>query len=78
MPMKPTDFAGHLTEFLSVYLPCQKNASRNTIASYRDAFKLLLRYCQDSKGIPVEKLTMDMLSHGLVTNFLEWLESDWK
>ncbi len=78
MPMKPTDFAGHLTDFLSVYLPCQKNASRNTIASYRDAFKLLLRYCQDSRGIPVEKLTMDMLSHGLVTDFLEWLESDRK
>jgi site-specific recombinase XerD len=78
MPMQPTDFAGHLTEFLSVYLPCQKNASRNTIASYRDTFKLLLRYCQNSKGIPVEKLTMDMLSHGLVTNFLEWLERDRK
>lgn len=76
--MKPTDFAGHLTKFLSVYLPQQKNASKNTIASYRDTFKLLLCYCKNHKGIPVEKLTMDMLSHGLVSDFLNWLETDRK
>mgnify|MGYP000913816781 CR=1 FL=1 len=76
--MKPTDFAGYLTEFLSVYLPQQKNASKNTIASYRDTFKLLLSYCQNHKGIPVEKLTMDMLSHGLVSDFLNWLETERK
>lgn len=76
--MKPTDFAEHLTEFLSVYLPQQKNASKNTIASYRDTFKLLLRYCQDHKGIPIEKLTLNMLSHNLVSDFLNWLETDRK
>ena len=76
--MKPTDFAEHLTEFLSVYLPQQKNASKNTIASYRDTFKLLLCYCQNHKGIPVEKLTMDMFSHSLVSDFLNWLETDRK
>ena len=47
--MKPTDFAKHLTEFLSVYLPSQKNVSKNTIYSYRDTFKLLIRYCQEKK-----------------------------
>lgn len=76
--MKPTDFAVHLTEFLSVYLPTQKNASKNTITSYRDTFKLLIRYCQDNKGIPAEKLTIDILSHGLISEFLGWLESDRK
>ncbi len=76
--MKPTDFAKHLTEYLSVYLPQQKNASRNTIVSYRDTFKLLLFYCNNHKGIPVEKLTMDMLSHSLVIDFLNWLETDRK
>jgi len=48
--MKPTDFAKHLTEFLSVYLPSQKNVSKNTIYSYRDTFKLLIRYCQEKKA----------------------------
>ena len=72
--MKPTDFATHLTEFLSVYLPRQKNASKNTIASYRDTFKLLLRFCLEQKDITVEKLNMSMLSHLTIIDFLEWLE----
>lgn len=76
--MKPTDFATHLTEFLSVYLPRQKNASNNTIASYRDTFKLLLRYCLEQKSIPVEKLNMSMLTHVIIADFLEWLEEERK
>jgi len=76
--MKPTDFAKHLTEFLSVYLPRQKNASKNTIASYRDTFKLLIRYCLEQKDIPVEKLNMSMLTHETITDFLEWLEEERK
>ncbi len=78
MAMKPTDFATHLTGFLSVYLPRQKNASSNTIASYRDTFKLLLRYCKEQREIPVEKLNMDMLTHVMIADFLEWLEKERK
>ena len=73
-----TDFAKHLTEFLSVYLPSQKNASRNTIASYRDTFKLIIKYCHDINGIPAEKLTMNKLSNQLVTGYLEWIETERK
>ena len=76
--MKPTDFAIHLTGFLTEYLPRQKNASKNTIASYRDTFKLLLRYCLEQKDIPVEKLNMSMLTHVIIVDFLEWLEEERK
>ncbi|MBI4652520.1 site-specific integrase [Candidatus Desantisbacteria bacterium] len=74
--MKPTDFATHLTEFLTVYLPRQKNVSRNTITSYRDTFKLLIHYCHEQKNIPVEKLDMGILTHGVIADFLEWLEKE--
>jgi site-specific recombinase XerD len=74
--MKPTDFAKHLTEYLANYLVSQKNVSRNTILSYRDTFKLLLRYCRQVKKIAVEKITMDLLSTTLVVDFLGWLETD--
>jgi site-specific recombinase XerD len=57
MLMKPTDFAKHLTEFLSVYLPAQKNVSKNTVYSYRDTFKLLIKYCQETHNIPAERIT---------------------
>jgi len=76
--MKPTDFAIHLTGFLTEYLSRQKNASKNTIAPYRDTFKLLLRYCLEQKYIPVEKLNMSMLTHVIIVDFLEWLEEERK
>lgn len=76
--MKPTDFAKYLTDFLAVYLPTQKNVSKNTIRSYRDTFKLLLCYCQDVRGVPVEKLTLAGLSSQCIADFLEWLETDRK
>ena len=49
MLMKPTDFAKYLTEFLSVYLPSQKNVSKNTVYSYRDTFKLLINTARKPK-----------------------------
>ena len=54
--MKPTDFATYLTQFLSDYLPGQKNVSPNTIRSYRDTFKLLLQYFQEQEGIAAESI----------------------
>ena len=72
--MKPTDFAKYLTEFLSAYLPTQKNVSKNTIRSYRDTFKLLIIYCQEMKKLPVERMTLNVLSREWITDFLEWLD----
>ena len=76
--MKPTDFAKYITDFFSVYLPTQKNVSKNTIYSYRDTFKLLLHYCQEVKKIPVERITLKVLSHECITDFLIWLETNRK
>lgn len=76
--MKPTDFARYLTQFLSIYLPTQKNVSRNTICSYRDTFKLLINFCQVVYGIPTERITMNTLSGERITAFLGWLETDRK
>ncbi len=76
--MKPTDFAKYLTEFLAVYLPSEKNVSKNTIRSYRDTFKLLIKYCQKIKIIIVEKITLNDLSSELLIDFLKWLETDRK
>ena len=72
--MAPTNFAKHLTEFLSVYLVSQKNVSKNTIHSYRDSFKLLINFCQERKNISAERITLNTLSRELITDFLEWIE----
>lgn len=73
--MAPTDFSKFLTDFLADYLPLQKNVSRNTIKSYRDTFKLLLRFCEED-GLPVEKVTMLKLSVERIERFLQWLEKE--
>ncbi|WP_094607915.1 Tyrosine recombinase XerC [Sporomusa acidovorans DSM 3132] len=74
--MKENDFPRYLTCFLSQYLPGQKNVSPNTIASYRDTFKLFLTYCETFKRLPPERLTMVRLTKELVLGFLNWLETE--
>lgn len=76
--MKPTNFSKHLTDFFTSYLSRQKNVSQNTIHSYRDTFKLLLKYCQEIKSTPVEKITLELISNEWLTGFLDWLEIDRK
>jgi site-specific recombinase XerD len=76
--MKRMNFAFHLSEFLSDYLPGQRNVSPNTIMAYRDTFALFLRYCRDVRELPPEKLDMKHMDTSLVLGFLEHLESDRK
>ena len=76
--MKENDFSRYLTNFLSRYLPGQRNVSVNTIASYRDAFKLLLTFCDEIKGIKPEKMTLEKLTKSLIVEFLTWLEEERK
>lgn len=72
--IKQTDFAYHLTTYLTVYLPGVKNFSVNTIRSYRDAFKLLMRYCEEELRTPTGKLQIQTLSPKTVSGFIGWLK----
>lgn len=74
--MKPTDFARHLTKYLTIYLPGQRGISKNTIQSYTDTFRLLLIYCRDKLGRKPEKMTLEHFDSGLITGFLDWLETE--
>ena len=74
--MKPTNFAKNLKTFFADYLPNIKNLSGNTISSYRDAFRLLLVFCQDIRKIKPEKLCFKHFNEDLITDFLEWLQID--
>jgi integrase/recombinase XerD len=74
--MSPTDFATHLTAFLTHYLPAQRNVSPNTIKSYRDAFVLLLRYCRDVRRLAPDRLGLEQIDPPLVLEFLDHLEKE--
>jgi len=72
--MQPTDFAKHLTDYLSSYLPGQRGMSAHTIRSYRDTFSLFLGFCKDVKNVRIEKFTLSKFNSTLIEEFLRWLE----
>jgi site-specific recombinase XerD len=71
--MKQSDFGALLTRYLSHHLPVQRNLSANTIKSYRDTFKQLLKYCRDEKKLKVAKLTIKQLDKRFIEDYLVWL-----
>lgn len=70
-----TDFAVFLRRFLTAHLAGLRGCSPNTVASYRDTFKLLIAYFRDDRSIPPEKLTLDCIDAAAITGFLNWLEA---
>lgn len=71
---KQQDFAYHLTNYLTVYLSGTKNFSINTIHSYRDTFKLLLKYCEEELHISAGKLRLRMITPKMISGFILWLK----
>jgi len=69
-----TSFARELSRFLGTYMPSERGASSHTIASYRDAFSLFLRYMRDEVGMVAEDVELDDMSADVVTGFLGWVE----
>ena len=63
-------------DYLKIYLPKQRNLSDNTIGSYRVTLEQLVDYIQAQKKVPLHDVTFDMLTPEMITNFLDWLESD--
>ena len=74
--MKKADFPKAVSDFLGIYLPSQRNFSKNTISSYCDTFKLLLRYCVEEKGCTIERLTLKQVNRAFILSFLAWLERE--
>lgn len=74
--MKPTDFSKSVADFLSRYLPGERGASKNTIASYKDTFILFLTFLKEIENIPAEKLTLSQITKEAVIKFLDWLEEE--
>ena len=71
-----TDFAVFLHRFLTSHLAGLRGCSPNTIASYRDTFKLLIAFFRDGRSIPPDKLALDLIDAAAITGFLDWLEAE--
>ena len=63
-----------LQAFFTDRLITQRQSSKNTIASYRDTFTLLLRYVCDLKNTTPSRVEIGDLDADMVTGFLHYLE----
>jgi site-specific recombinase XerD len=70
-----TDLAPLLQTFFTQRLVAQQNASPHTVAAYRDTFRLLLAFAKEHTGIPPARLSLADLDAGLISAYLDHLET---
>jgi len=73
-PSRPLLVGPLLQSFFSEHLCSHKDASIQTIASYRDTFRLLLSYVQQTAGIEPSALRITDLEVTVILAFLAHLE----
>lgn len=71
-----TALAPTLQAFFTDRLMNQRQASRHTIAAYRDTFRLLLGFTADRTGRPPSNMDIADLDAPLIAAFLQHLESE--
>ena len=67
------EFISLLGRFFTEYLPVSVNASPNTIASYKCAFRLLFQYLNEETDIKIGHITFEALDFELLTKYFDWL-----
>jgi integrase/recombinase XerD len=71
-----TALAPTLQAYFTDRLICQRQVSPNTIASYRDTFRLLLGFMKDTTGTPPARLQLERLDAPTIAAFLEHLQQE--
>ena len=71
-----TQLAPTLEAYFTQRLIGQRQASPHTVASYRDAFKLLLAFAARQTGRPPSRLQLEDLDAKLIGAFLDHLETE--
>jgi len=74
--MKTPDLPQYLQRFFTDRLSGQMRASPNTIASYRDTFRLLVRYASTRLGKAPTDLAIADIDADFVADFLAFVEND--
>jgi site-specific recombinase XerD len=72
--MKPTSFPSLLHAFFHEWLGQQRNLSHHTVLSYRDTWRLFLRFVSEHQNRPVALLSLTQLNATEVLAFLLHIE----
>jgi len=76
--MKPRAFAHLLHAFFHVWMGQQRNLSHHTVMSYRDTWKLFLRFVSEKKRREVAALSLTDFDACQVLAFLQYMETERK
>lgn len=76
IPMQTAPIAPFITTYFRDHLVGVRNMSPNTLASYRDAMKLLIQFICREMDRPVTELTIQDINTARVLSFLAYLESE--
>ncbi len=76
--MKPRSLAALLHAFFHEWMAQQRNLSRHTVLSYRDTWKLLLRFVSERNHRQITALSLADLGAAEILAFLQHLETERK
>ena len=68
--------ATSLQTYFTTFAHTQRDLSANTISSYRDTWRMLLKYLAVTLTVPVEALDFDAVTATNVTSFLDYLQHE--
>jgi site-specific recombinase XerD len=74
MKRKIPGFLDLLEAFINDYMPHSAGLSANTIKSYKYAFRLLIQYMFEEKGVSSGDITFQILDFNTINGFLNWIE----
>jgi integrase/recombinase XerD len=70
-----TLLAPALQRYFTDYAHAQRDLSPNTIAAYRDTWRLLIKHVTATTSLPADKIGLDMLDAQVVAEFLDHLQA---
>lgn len=76
--MKKNDFQMLIQKFFIERLMKQQKVSPCTVQSYKDTFRIFLKYIYDQLGIKADEVEMDTINSTTVIGFLNYLEDSRK
>lgn len=65
---------GLIHDYLKIYLPSQRKVSPNTIRSYRESLELFVDFVKESRKVPLQDVTFEMLNSDTILAYLDYLE----
>lgn len=68
--------ATSLQAYFTTFAHTQRDLSSNTIGSYRDTWRMLLKYLTTTLAVPADKLDFDAVTATNITGFLDYLEHE--